>query len=325
MVANESSIFEGFSVEFYFKCVTTFLGLLFNLLIMIMILKFKNLQTIPNIFIFNLALLDFLNMIPFMLTSIAFDALSILSVEFGFCLFYYVLDVWVNFNIVYIIVTLTIDRYFAIVHCISLRQYHTKRNARIACVLTCLMSIGISIPMLLEVDVYEYDGTNYCIFNKNLELYRFILNYLIPLVIMIICYVFIIKVMVSSQQIDRNNTTRKHSKRVFILALTIVIAYVILFTPYFIYDLLVYFDRQFYEQAFHSISVWMQYSHSVINPILYTFIGKNFKKDLLKTFQCLDAAPCRPDFQVQSRFASRSSNRLTLTTSNPSLEVRSKM
>ncbi|XP_033101479.1 mu-type opioid receptor-like [Anneissia japonica] len=322
MVANESSIFEGFSVEFYFKCVTTFLGLLFNLLIMIMILKFKNLQTIPNFFIFNLALLDFLNMIPFMLTNIAHDDLSILFVGFGFCMFFYVLDVWINFNIVYIIVTLTIDRYFAIVHCISIRQYHTKRNARIACVLTCLMSIGISIPMLLEADVYEEDGINYCIFKKNIELYRFIVNYLIPLVIMIICYVFIIKVMVSSQQIDRNNTTRKHSKRVFILALTIVIAYVILFTPYFIHDLLMYFsDESFREQAFYRISVWMQYSHSVINPILYTFIGKNFKKDLLKTFQCLDAAPCRPAFQVQSS----SSNRLTLTTSNPSLAMQSKI
>ncbi|XP_033101453.1 mu-type opioid receptor-like [Anneissia japonica] len=322
MVANESSIFEGFSVEFYFKCVTAFLGLLFNLLIMIMILKFKNLQTIPNIFIFNLALLDFLNMIPFMLTSIAFEALSILSVGFAFCLFIQGLDIWVNFNIVYIIVTLTIDRYFAIVHCISIRQYHSKRNARIACALTCLMSIGISIPMLLEVDVYEEYGINYCVFNKNLELYRFILNYLIPLVIMIICYVFIIKVMVSSQQIDRNNTTRKHSKRVFILALTIVIAYVILFTPYFIHDLLVYFSEgSFYEPAFQNISVWMQYSHSVINPILYTFIGKNFKNNLLKTFQCLDAAPCKPAFQVQSS----SSNRLTLTTSNPSLAMQSKI
>ncbi|XP_071943147.1 somatostatin receptor type 2-like [Antedon mediterranea] len=290
-----------------FKYAASIVAIAFNLLIIVMILKFKNLQNIPNIFIFNLAVLDCINGV-FYFGNNVWRTFYCFSPSYTFCVIYHGLELWKNLNIVYVIVILSLDRYFAIVHCISSKVYRTKKSAKCVCFLTFIASGIVSIPIWVHTHILEWEGINYCqigLFDEYYKYYMFSLNYAVPLIAIILCYVLIVYAMASSQQIEQNNTTRKSSKRVLILAISIVLSFVILFSPFYI--AVTFTDLQ---SDVHAVVVGMLFSHSVINPVLYTFIGQNFKKNLLKMWCCVKFMPCF------SRFAHEpaSSFRTTTTT-----------
>ncbi|XP_071943148.1 somatostatin receptor type 5-like [Antedon mediterranea] len=264
-----------------FKYAASIVAIAFNLLIIVMILKFKNLQNIPNIFIFNLAVLDCINGL-FYFGSNVWRTFYCFSPSYTFCVFFHGWEFWKSLNIAYVLAVLSVDRYIAIVHCISSKAYRTKKAAKYVCFITLIVSGLVSIPIWVHTHILEWEGINYCQirqFNEYFKYYMFSLNFAIPSIAIILFSVLTVYSLASKQRIEQNITTtrRRSLKRALIVAILIVMVYVTLFAPFYIS--VTFTDLQ---SDTHAVVVGLLFSNSILLPLLYTFIGQNFRQSFLQ-------------------------------------------
>ncbi|XP_023133156.1 B2 bradykinin receptor-like [Amphiprion ocellaris] len=277
------------------------LGIVFNVFVLTIFCLHKKACTVAEIYLSNLAAADLLlvSCLPFWAVNIAYD----FNWPFGrfMCK---IINVGIKMNVncsIYFLVLVGIDRYVALVHTMSHGRMRRPKYAKLGCLLTWGFGLLLSVPMLIfrEVKYFPEYGIDACFLeypSHTVELLcdgmLIVFSFIIPVSIISFC-TFKIILALKVQTIGRVNAEKTEQKATT-LVLAVLLAFLICWVPFHIVtavDVLLRADVlggchltaviDICNQIFNYLALF----NSVLNPILYVIVGKNFRKKVREVFQ----------------------------------------
>ncbi|KAG7272066.1 hypothetical protein CRUP_001831 [Coryphaenoides rupestris] len=306
------------------------LGLLGNSLVVYMIIRYKNMRTVTNFFIANLALADLLMdtlCLPFTLVYTLLDEWKFGAVLCHTVPYAQALSVHVS---VLTMAVIALERYRCIVF--HLGQRLTWRASFLIMALAWAISAVLAAPLAVfreyrQEEIPSIDlriavcsekwphgtGRDGVIYSLAMLLLQFIL----PLAIISYTYVCIwlkLKNHVSPAAVGsagRNESIHRRRKTTKMLAMVVVV-FATCWLPFHVFqlasdlDLVLRFkEYKLIYTLFHIVAM----CSTCTNPVLYGWMNKNYRNGFLMVFRCED----KPDtFHPEGSFRTRSLRRLTL-------------
>ncbi|XP_050982614.1 mu-type opioid receptor isoform X2 [Labeo rohita] len=134
-------------------------GLLGNVLVMYVIIRYTKMKTATNIYIFNLALADALAT-----STLPFQSVNYLMGTWPFgdvlCKIVMSIDYYNMFTSIFTLTTMSVDRYIAVCHPVKALDFRTPRNAKIVNVCNWILSSAIGLPvMVMASTTIEYHSS----------------------------------------------------------------------------------------------------------------------------------------------------------------------
>nr|UPH88282.1 NPF receptor [Haliotis discus hannai] len=267
-------------------------GFLGNLVVVIVIAKYKQLHTVTNIFIANLAVADIALCVfnlPFQLHYQLTDTWTFGSIlchitmpTFGVPIFVSSLS----------ILSIAVDRYILIVFPFTKRMTNVFALG-VVVVIGCVTT-GLAIPLMVYTRVEIIDEPLfklyqvYCVENwpsyKSKRAYAvtvFVLQFCIPLMLTTFFYTHICAVL-KNRPIKRNETRR--NQRTTKILIAVVLTFTLCWLPWNIFSLTAEFHHSVVRgKYFKLIDLLLKIfamSSSCINPFLYGWLNDNFRKEL---------------------------------------------
>ncbi|XP_076018407.1 chemokine (C-C motif) receptor 12a [Genypterus blacodes] len=300
-------IVNKFGAQFipFFYHVNFVLSYLGNGLVLIIIYKYENLNTVTNIFLLNLVFSNilFASSLPFWATYHSSEWIFGLTLcKIVSCAYF------IGFYSSILFLTLmTFDRYLAVVHAVAAAKSRKKAFAIIASVAVWCISIVASVKELVLNNVWkdqvygmmcEETGFQKSTMDKwRLFSYyqQFLLFFLLPLCMVLYCYISITIRILSIRM--------KEKCRAIKLIFVIIFTFFACWTPYNIVILLQAIqisatdenDEGCSESEGLGYALYvtrnMAYLYCCISPVFYTFVGKkfqsHFRRLLTKKIPCL--------------------------------------
>ncbi|XP_034985933.2 C-C chemokine receptor type 1-like [Zootoca vivipara] len=206
-------------------------GLLGNSLVVLILIRYKKLKNMTDIYLLNLAISDllFIFSLPFWAHYAAREWVfgdAMCKILSGvYCVGFY--------SGSFFIILLTIDRYLAIVHAVFALKARTITYGTFTSVVTWVVALLASVPEFIfhhvqkESETYKctihYPSENEKEWKQFLILMKFILGLALPAVIIVFCYMRIIKILIKG----RNERKQKAVKLISV----IMIVYFLLWMP----------------------------------------------------------------------------------------------
>ncbi|KAM8823654.1 LOW QUALITY PROTEIN: type-1 angiotensin II receptor A-like [Spinachia spinachia] len=289
-------------------CCNFVIGIVGNSMVVAVIYCYMKLKTVANVFVLNLAISDltFLITLPMWATSTAS------SYHWPFGRFLCKASAGqVMFNLytsIFFLTALSIDRYLAIVHPIRSRRLRTVLYARIICVGIWISAFVLSVPTAVSRDVLNITNhTTVCavlhvpignaVTWKDLllamSLMKSLLGFLVPFVIIITCYCLIGRELVRARYIQKSSRSR--GDEVLRMLAAAVLAFFLCWVPHQVFHLMETLNQLSLKKNCAIIeiidtampfTVCIAYFNSCVNPIVYGFVGNNFRKNLLLLLRC---------------------------------------
>ncbi|XP_064480017.1 somatostatin receptor type 2-like [Ornithodoros turicata] len=278
-------------------------GLCGNSLVLYVVLRFSKMQTVTNMYIFNLALADemFLIGMPFLIVTMAYKGWP-----FGaaMCKMYMTTTSINQFTSSLLLTVMSADRYVAVCHPIASPRYRTPFIAKFICLTAWTVSALLMVPIYMYASLI-IDG-NGAIITCNIvwprsaamngqtafTLYSFTLGFAIPLALILLFYILVIWRL---SRVGPRGRRRSHRKVTY-LVLTVITVYIICWLPYWAAQMYITLVTTPARQTAVSFTVFLlcgglSYANSAINPILYAFLSDNFKKSFAKACSSCTARP----------------------------------
>ncbi|XP_029314037.1 type-1 angiotensin II receptor A [Cottoperca gobio] len=314
------------------------IGIVGNSMVVAVIYCYMKLKTVANIFVLNLAISDltFLITLPMWAT---FTATGYTWPFGGFlCKASGGLVMFNLYTSIFFLTALSIDRYLAIVHPMRSRRLRTVMYARITCVLIWLFAFMLSVPSALTRDVHKFTNyTKVCgILHPTLEnavslkkvllaisLMKSLLGFLIPFIIIITCYCLIGRALVGARHIQKSSRSR--DDEVLRMLAAAVLAFFLCWVPHQVFHLMQMLSQLKLVESCAILdiidtampfTICIAYFNSCVNPIVYGFVGHNFRKNLLRLLRCSPNAATGPHLSISSKMSAlsfRASEALSLT------------
>ncbi|XP_019364417.1 PREDICTED: C-C chemokine receptor type 5-like [Gavialis gangeticus] len=265
-------------------------GLVGNALVVLILIKYKRLKNMTDIYLLHLATSDllFVFSLPFWAYQAAHNWIfgdAMCKILSGiYCLGFY--------SGIFFIILLTIDRYLAIVHAVFALKARTVVYGSLTSFVVWFVAGLASLPMVIYYGAQDltcslhFSHHSQSHWNQFLTLKRIFLGLVVPLIIMIFCYTEIIRTLLRC----RNEKKHKAVKLIFL----IMIVYFLFWTPYSIVLLLHIFPKAVSLNNCYSsnqVLVAIQVTESIamihccINPLIYAFAGEKFRKYLNSFFR----------------------------------------
>ncbi|XP_053323143.1 C-C chemokine receptor type 5-like [Spea bombifrons] len=262
------------------------IGFIGNSLVILILIKYKKLRTMTDVYLLNLAISDlfFVFSLPFWAYYILYDWI------FGntLCKLFSGIYLIGFYGASLFIILLTLDRYLAIVHAVFAMKTRTIKFGIITSILLWMVAILASLPGFIfsevEQKMYVACSPNYP--HRNWMLFDIfemnILGLVIPLVVMIFCYTRIVCTLL------RCRSEKKKTKAVKLIFI-ILIMFLLFWLPYNVVLILIAFqDSEILNNCETSKRLdeaiqWteaMSFFHCCLNPIIYAFAGEKFRKYL---------------------------------------------
>ncbi|KAG8566365.1 hypothetical protein GDO81_013204 [Engystomops pustulosus] len=269
------------------------IGLAGNSLVMLRYLYFNRLKTGTDYYMLNLAIADivFLFTLPFWAVSI------ICGWVFGdeMCKVIYCLYKMSFITGMFLLMCVSIERYFAIVQAPSAHRHRSKTLliSKLSSVCIWVLAFTLSIPELLSSSVQIVDEKPTCTIyssnlkrlNEQLKISQMILGFILPFIIMFFCYSMVIRTLLRARNFEKYKAIK--------VIITIVIVFVVFQLPYNSVMLV----RTFYNTSECMESINLDIADDVtyslaclrccFNPFLYVIIGVKFRNDMYKFFKDL--------------------------------------
>ncbi|KAM4635452.1 melanin-concentrating hormone receptor 1 [Polymixia lowei] len=302
-----------------------FFGIVGNCIVIYTIVKktkFRAQQTVPDIFIFSLSIVDLLFLLgmPFLIHQLMGNG----SWCFGgtMCTVITALDSNSQIVSTYILTVMTLDRYLATVHPIRFNHVRTPFMAGAAIALVWVCSLVSITPVWMYAGLMPLkDGSVGCaLLLPNLAtgmywftLYQFFLAFALPLVV--ICGVFfkILQNISATVAPLPQRSLRARTRKVTRMAVAICLAFFICWAPYYILQL-AHLGVQRPTFAFlyaYNIAISMGYANSCINPFLYIVLSETFKRQFIVAIRpkhrMFRVEPAMADGSMSLRMAPESS------------------
>ncbi|XP_025928614.1 C-C chemokine receptor type 7 [Apteryx rowi] len=295
-----------------------FIGLVGNGLVMLTYIYFKRLKTMTDIYLLNLALADilFLLTLPFWATS---AAMYWLFGEFA-CKAVYCICKMSFFSGMLLLLSISIDRYFAIVQAASAHRFRPRMMfiSKVTCILIWLLAFILSIPELVHSGINNSDSHPRCsiiatdlqTFNTGIKVSQMVFGFLFPLLVMSVCYLIIIKTLLQARNFEKNKAIK--------VIIAVVIVFLVFQLPYnsvMLAKTISAFNHTSSCEESKKLDMADDVTYTLacfrccLNPFLYAFIGVKFRNDL---FKLLKELGCLSQERLWQLSACRESKRFSI-------------
>uniref|UniRef100_A0A3Q3IMH5 G-protein coupled receptors family 1 profile domain-containing protein n=1 Tax=Monopterus albus TaxID=43700 RepID=A0A3Q3IMH5_MONAL len=305
-VCNESIALEGRRPPVLVDAwlVPTFFGLIMlvglvgNSLVIHVVTKHQQMKTVTNFYIVNLAVTDILFLVccvPF--TATLYPLPSWIFGEFMCRLVNYLQQVTAQATCITLSV-MSVDRCYVTVYPLRSLRHRTPRMA-----LAVSVSIWIgSFLLLIPVAVYQrleagywFGPQTYCskVFpsahlQRAFIVYSFLTVYVLPLLTIATCYAFMLKRMGQPSVSPIDSSYQVRERLMSRMVVVMVALFLMCWGPIQVCILLQAFGFRSY--VLYKLKIWghcMSYSNSSINPLVYAFMGSNFRKAFTHAFPAI--------------------------------------
>ncbi|XP_052463597.1 C3a anaphylatoxin chemotactic receptor isoform X1 [Carassius gibelio] len=180
---------------------------------------------------------------------------------------------------------ISLDRFTQVITPVWAQNHRSMFIARLSCAAAWILSLVLSLPfMILRQTFTDYNST-LCTFHVGeeddsslpalgtLSVIRFVFGFLVPLMCITTCYGFI------ARKLGRRHF---HSGRAFRIMLAVIVAFFLCWLPYHIVDVIIMYGDQasfLVALAMDPLAVSLAYFNSCLNPIVYVFMGHDFKSN----------------------------------------------
>ncbi|XP_042366313.1 type-1 angiotensin II receptor [Plectropomus leopardus] len=314
------------------------IGIVGNSMVVAVIYCYMKLKTVANIFVLNLAVSDltFLITLPMWATSTATGyhwpfGVFLCKASAGLVIFNL-------YTSIFFLTALSMDRYLAIVHPMRSRRFRTVVYARITCVVIWLFAFLLSVPIAVTRDLHKITNyTTVCgimhLKNENaiwlkglllaISLMKSLLGFLVPFIIIITCYCLIGRALLGKRNIQKSSRSRDDD--VLRMLAAAVLAFFLCWMPHQVFHLMqILTQTKLVENCAildiidtaMPFTICIAYFNSCVNPIVYGFVGNNFRKNLLRLLRCSPRGATGPHPSISSKMSAlsfRASEALNLT------------
>ncbi|XP_023996880.1 type-1 angiotensin II receptor-like [Salvelinus sp. IW2-2015] len=313
------------------------IGMVGNSMVVAVIYRYMKLKTVPNVFVLNLAISD----LTFLITLPMWATFTATGYQWPFggflCKASAGLVMFNLYSSIFFLTALSIDRYLAIVHPVRSRQRRTVLYARITCVLVWLFALLLSVPTALTRDlmhITNYNITTCGVLHPEgsrhllliISLMKSILGFLFPFLIIITCYCLIGQALVRARSIQK--TTRSRDDEVLRMLAAAVLAFFLCWAPHQVFHFMELLAQlkvvtncvmvDVIDTAM-PFTICIAFLNSCVNPILYGFVGQNFRKNLFLLLRCSSVGLAGTHPSISSKMSAlsyRPSEALHLTNKN---------
>ncbi|XP_078608667.1 somatostatin receptor type 5-like [Branchiostoma floridae x Branchiostoma japonicum] len=290
-----------------FYSVIFVVGLFGNLVVITVILKYHKMRSVANMYILNLAIADLclLCILPFLTTNVFWGYWPFGGVMCKVVVGASNLNGFASFLF---LMTLSIDRYHAMVHPLKSRKYRTIRRCKWACLAVWTGGLLMDLPYIIFANTLEEQQQKLqCILdwpNQYVEqlatVFSFVIGFAIPVTVIIVCYWAILVCLRRSDQpslqLRCTTSSQASRRRLTILVLVVVIVFVVCWLPYHLFaisrlliDPKVMFSDPKTANIVQNVALSfnvLAFANSCVNPMLYSFLGKNFRQSFKQLFCC---------------------------------------
>ncbi|XP_045211251.1 allatostatin-A receptor-like [Mercenaria mercenaria] len=259
-----------------------------NIFVIIISFKFKNMKTINNVMIFALATAD----LCFLTMCVPFTALDYTLPKYHFG------NIWCkisNYIIyvsayvsVYFMCLMSMDRFLAIVYPLSSKRFRTRSNiyTGIACVIFFSFAINIQTFFVWEYREYYLKKSEALIYDekKMVEIFFLtfgIFNYCFPFIFLTVLNGSIFITLLRTRSFMSSNVSR--NVRAAKIVFAIEVGYFVCWTPIHVVIFLQNFTNLNSDLELliaEYIGNVLAYGNSCLNPILYTFVSKEYREKM---------------------------------------------
>lgn len=278
--------------------------------LVIWISGFKMKKTVNTTWYLSLAISDFVfcAFLPFSITNMVMEEWI-----FGrfMCKFASSVMFLNMFSSIFLLVVISIDRCVSVMFPVWAQNHRTVKKASVVVFMAWLLAIALSFPSAIFRDVGSHMGRTICYNNYTLyqhshmvvAMSRFLAGFIIPFIVIIICYSIIILRL-------RNNRLTKSSKPFKVMS-ALVAAFFICWLPYHVFVLLELNHQNFDHGiliAGLKVGTSMAAANSFLNPVLYVFMGNDFKQKFKSSMLSKMENAMGEEGRTTSRYLSRSSS-----------------
>ncbi|OCT73302.1 hypothetical protein XELAEV_18036283mg [Xenopus laevis] len=252
--------------------------------LVIWIIGFKLEKTATLIWFLNLSIADFCFclFIPFSITEWALPHYwpfgQIMCKTWAFNV-----QLYLSASVLFLMI-ISVDRCICVLYPIWSKIHRTSRSASIISVIIWILSVALSSPYIVFYDHVEYGQLSYCsstfgVWINETTFDEFVSMFLIPFSIILISYGLIAFQVRKRRRISGSGRTLK-------IIFTVVICF---FLCWFLFHILHLIASVGIDIAFpcnvilSNIAYCLVFFNSCFNPIIYVFMGQDFKKNLRKS------------------------------------------
>ncbi|XP_069057336.1 probable G-protein coupled receptor 33 [Pleurodeles waltl] len=285
-----------------FFMATFFIAFMVNSLY-IWTLGFKMTKTVSSIWILHLIMTSwiFTILLPIFSVTVLMDMHWVLGK--ALCKIISGLGLLCMYASVIILMIISLDRYVLVIHPLSVRSCRTIKRSKVICGAVWILAFLLSIPELVFMDTKQVEkNRTFCFRNYALSenwdspeanairqknhwamfIFQFIFGFILPF--MVICYCYItIAMKMKMKKLNK-------SKKPFQVIMAAIVSFFVCWIPYHLYH-----GLTIYKEEISKVVVYAMYMVSAIlccvnvccTPILYLFIGENFKEVFKKSILTL--------------------------------------
>ncbi|XP_059401165.1 C3a anaphylatoxin chemotactic receptor-like [Carassius carassius] len=242
-------------------------------------LKMK--RTVNTVGFLNLAIADFFCCLSTLYYVIESDFVDYWPYGSTTCKIFHFVMLITMFASVFTLNLISLDRFTLVITPVWAQNHRSLFMARLSCAGAWILALIISLPFMMSREIYTENNETYCVHYqvdeehseryRRLSVIRFVFGFLVPLMCITTCYGFI------ARKLGRRHF---HSGRAFRVMLAVIVTFFLCWLPYHIVDLIIMYGDQssyFVALAVDPLAVSLAYFNSCLNPILYVFMGQDFK------------------------------------------------
>ncbi|XP_030623474.1 type-1 angiotensin II receptor B [Chanos chanos] len=281
------------------------IGIVGNSMVVAVIYRYMKLRSVANVFVLNLAISD----LTFLITLPLWATFTAAGYHWPFgsllCKASAGLAIFNLYTSIFFLTALSIDRYLAIVHPVRSRRRRTLLYARLTCIFIWVFAFLLSAPTALSRDVHQMgnsSSTLCAVVHRgelihlliSLSVMKSVLGFVVPFLIIITCYCLIGRALLGARGGLRKSVRSREDEVLRMLAAA-VLAFFVCWAPHQVFyfvELLVVsgvVDNCKVVDVIDTalpFTICLAYFNSCVNPILYSFVGHNFRKNLLQLLRC---------------------------------------
>lgn len=212
-----------------------------------------------------------------------------------------------RFSNIFFLTCMSVDRYLAVVKLMDSRYLRSSQCIRATCAAVWLSSLVLGIPSLVYRRVELFGDGLSCVEDNNsyfflgLSLAMALLTFIIPVLIIVLCYATIImhlnKHCVAAAN-PRSEARRRHSLK---MVLSIIVAFVVSWLPFNIFKVIIIGSQLLkvdlncgapsWQRNGLLISCCLAFLNSCVNPAIYFFLDHHFRRRAKILFKTCIARP----------------------------------
>lgn len=283
-------------------CVIFVLGLVGNSLVIIVLWRQRSLKNVPTVYILNLAVVDLLALATLPLWAVYYAYGYNWLFGSAMCKLSGSVLSLTTFASIFFITCMSLNRHQAILY-----PFRSQRGTLHRAFATVLLVWGLaalaSLPTFYFRDTRDIPNLNvtacvmafpaetYSRWSAGMALMKNTVGFLIPLAIIVTCYIRIGVHLMRAQRFGRN---RRKTDRVLKLVAAVVVAFLTCWLPFHV---LTFLDTLVSLEVIRDcwitsaidaalpFGLLMGFTNNCINPLLYYFIGSQFQEKLQRLFK----------------------------------------